>query len=251
MRSLLRPLRNWCRIFTAGEAPFQGRSACLATLFISRHQTAIFFRYAQKRSLRYATFTKSPNAQPAPPTHITVVNQAKQNVTPSRNKIANLLSGFFAHEYFKSRALRAKNKAAFAYPYAQKPLWRGKPPQTPPKRSGYATGVMPFACLHLVAVKFFSVTTSKISTQQKPKRRRRKGCFEGSVIRSVNHATFPMGETNFPPNPLLGGHPPANASPRCGFLPEVITKTKLFNLRIEVNVKKEHPARFLWTFLQF
>jgi len=34
-------------------------------------------------------------------------------------------------------------------------------------RSGYATGTMPCACLHLVAVKFLSVATSKISTQQK------------------------------------------------------------------------------------
>ena len=44
-----------------------------------------------------------------------------KNVTPSQ-KIFDSLSGFFAHEYFKSRALRAKNIAAFAYPYAQKPL---------------------------------------------------------------------------------------------------------------------------------
>jgi len=39
-----------------------------------------------------------------------------------KDKIFDSLSGFFAHEYFKSRALRAKNIAAFAYPYAQKPL---------------------------------------------------------------------------------------------------------------------------------
>lgn len=53
-----------------GRGTLRDANACLATLFISRHQTAIFFRYAQKRSLRYAPFTKSPIAQPAPPTQI-------------------------------------------------------------------------------------------------------------------------------------------------------------------------------------
>lgn len=63
----IEPLSIRLRTQTAGEAPFQGRYACLATLFTPRCQTAIFFRYAQKRSLRFATFTKSPTLSPRPP----------------------------------------------------------------------------------------------------------------------------------------------------------------------------------------
>ena len=52
------------------------------------------------------------------------------------------------------------------------------------------------------------------------------------------------------PTPPFGGTPPAYGFPRCGILPEVIAKTKLLNLKIGVNVKKEHPARFLRAFSQ-
>ena len=83
------------------------------------------FFFAKLKSVHYATLRSlnrlllSPRP---PPNTLSYCRDRNQNVTPSRNKIANPLSGFLAHEYFKSRALRAKNMAAFAYPYAQKPL---------------------------------------------------------------------------------------------------------------------------------
>lgn len=58
------------------------------------------------------------------------------------------------------------------------------------------------------------------------------------------------GGNGFSPKPPFGGTPPAYGSPRCGFLHEVIAKTKLLNLKTGVNVKKEHPARFLRAFSQ-
>ena len=87
---------------------------------------------------------------------------------------------FFAHGHCKSRALRVKIFRGFFVSIRSKIFLErkslaktaqaffagGKPPD-PQRRSGYALGIMPFACLHLVAVKFFSVATSKISTQQK------------------------------------------------------------------------------------
>ena len=59
------------------------------------------------------------------------------------------------------------------------------------------------------------------------------------------------GGNGLSPTPPFGGHPPPNGSPRCGFLPEVIARTKLLNLRTGVSMKKEHPARFSRTFSQF
>ena len=46
--------------------------------------------------------------------------------SPTAKKNAKSTNGFFAHGHCKSRALRAKNIAAFSYPYAQKPFWDGK-----------------------------------------------------------------------------------------------------------------------------
>ena len=83
--------------------------------FFSRCSKA--FTTLKLRSLNRLMLSPRP-----PPNTLSYCHDRNQNVTPSRNKIANPLSGFFAHEYFKSRALRAKNMAAFAYPYAQKPL---------------------------------------------------------------------------------------------------------------------------------
>ena len=103
-----------------------GRGTLSGTLRLPRnlvHITTLdgnFFRYAQKRSLRYAPFTKLPTLSPGTPPNYHR-RKSNQKAIP-RRRIFDSLSGFFAHEYFKSRALRAKNKAAFAYPYAQKPL---------------------------------------------------------------------------------------------------------------------------------
>ena len=91
------------------------------TLFSPRCQTAVFFRYAQKRSLRYATFTKQAYAQPAPPSHFghTINNKQKppqpqlrrkpQRVTSSwgtppnpRNTEGGKVAGFFSRNFSQS-----------------------------------------------------------------------------------------------------------------------------------------------------
>ena len=102
----MRPLRNWCRIFTACEAP-------CGTLRLPRKLVHIttpdgdFFSLSSKtftplklRSLNRLLLSPRP-----PPKYVKLLLQPKRYPQP---KIFDPLSGFFAHEYFKSRAILKK-----------------------------------------------------------------------------------------------------------------------------------------------
>jgi len=107
-----------------------GRYACLAPCVQPCRRTAIFF--AMLKSVHYAkvTFTKSPTLSPRPPTiYVKLLLQPKRY---PQLKSFDSLSGFFAHEYFKSRALRAKKHGGFCIPIRSKTtLVLGDTPKPP------------------------------------------------------------------------------------------------------------------------
>ena len=86
-----------------------------------------FFAMLKNVHCAKAPFTKSPIAQPAPPTQYVnlIIATVAFSLQFSEN-FPDFTKGFFAHGHYKSRALRAKTIAAFSYPYAQKPFWDEK-----------------------------------------------------------------------------------------------------------------------------
>ena len=125
------PLSIRLRTQTAGEAPYRDANACLAILFTSRCQTAIFFAKLKNVHCACAPFTKSPIAQPAPPIRITeTVATATKAQPPAKKKHALHLTVF-------SRMGIAK--AAQAFPLGvnpQTPFKGGHPPPNGSPRCG-------------------------------------------------------------------------------------------------------------------
>ena len=139
----------------------------LASQPCSRHVARRRFFFAMLKNVHYACapFTKSPIAQPAPPTQLPppIIATITFSLQFDKN-FPDFTKGFFAHGHYKSRALRAKTIAAFSYPYAQKPFWDekscknrarlfggGKPPN-PQKTEG---GKVAFGFSSSIAVSFF------------------------------------------------------------------------------------------------
>ena len=158
--SKMRPPRNWCRIFTTCETHSNG-TLRLPRNLVSSHVVRRRFFFAMLKNVHYAkaAFTKSPTHSPHPPKPVSVVNQTQPECYPQLKNFSDSLSGFFAHEYFKSRAILKKyhcsrkvlffvlQKWRLLHTHTLKNRYEGVNPLKLPllSSSGYATGIIPYA----------------------------------------------------------------------------------------------------------